>query len=263
MAAYAWAARRAAAEADLVHAHWLPSALAARATGKPYVLQLWGTDVELARRAPALARPLLRGAAAVVAASRSLADDGLALGARTVEVIPSGVALPDKVVAPAEPPHVLFVGRLSEEKGILEFVEATEGIARVIVGDGPLRPQVPEAVGFVPPDELGSWYDRASVVCVPSHREGYGMTAREAMSHGRAVIASDTGGLRDAIRSEDTGLLVPARDPAALRAAVERVLGDDALRARLGAAARTAAREQFSQDAEAAALVELWERVAR
>ena len=56
VAAYARAARRAARDADLVHAHWIPSALAARATGKPYVLQVWGTDVALARRAPRLAR---------------------------------------------------------------------------------------------------------------------------------------------------------------------------------------------------------------
>ena len=262
MAAYARAARRAAASADVVHAHWLPSAVAARATGKPYVLQLWGTDVELARRLPWVVRPLLRGAAAVVAASHALAEAGTALGARTVEVIPSGVELPDGVGEPASPPHVLFVGRLSEEKGILEFLEATEGLPRVIVGDGPLRAQVPEAVGFVPPAELGAWYARASVVCVPSRREGYGMTAREAMAYGRAVVASDTGGLPDAIRTEETGLLVPPRDPQALRAALLRLLSDDELRARLGAAARAAATEQFSQEAEATALVALWERVA-
>ena len=58
MAAFARAARAAARDADLVHAHWIPSALAALATGKPYVLQVWGTDVELARRMPALLRPL-------------------------------------------------------------------------------------------------------------------------------------------------------------------------------------------------------------
>ena len=263
MAGYAGAARRAAKNADVVHAHWLPSALAARATGKPYVLQLWGTDVELARRLPWVVRPLLRGAAAVVAASHALAAAGTALGARTVEVIPSGVELPDRVGEPASPPHVLFVGRLSEEKGILEFLEATEGMPRVIVGDGPLRAQVPEAVGFVSPGELGEWYARAAVVCVPSRREGYGMTAREAMAYGRAVVASDTGGLRDAIGTEETGLLVSPRDPRALRAALERLLGDDALRTRLGAAARAAAKEQFSQEAEATALVALWERIAR
>lgn len=262
MAAYARAARRAAADADVVHAHWLPSALAARAAGKPYVLQLWGTDVEFARRAPALARPLLRGAAAVVAASHALADAGRELGARAVEVIPSGVEFPAEVAEPERPPHVLFVGRLSEEKGILEFLAATEGIPRVIVGDGPLRARVPEAIGFVPPAELGRWYEGASVVCVPSHREGYGMTAREAMAYGRAVVASDTGGLRDAIRTGETGLLVPPRDAGALRLALGQLLEDDELRARLGAAARLAAKEQFSQDVEASALIALWERVA-
>jgi glycosyltransferase involved in cell wall biosynthesis len=263
IASYALAARRAAARADVVHAHWLPSALAARATGKPYVLQLWGTDVELARRAPALARPLLGSAAAVVAASHALADAGQALGARAVEVIPSGVGLPAEVSAPDSPAHVLFVGRLSEEKGILEFLEATEGLPRVIVGDGPLRARIPEAIGFVPPAEVGQWYARAAVVCVPSRREGYGMTAREAMAYGRAVVASDVGGLRDAIRTEETGLLVPAGDPAALRTALERLLGDEELRDRLGAAARVAAAAQFSQEQEATALIALWERVAR
>ena len=94
LAAYARAARVAARDADLVHAHWIPSAIAARATGKPYVLQVWGTDVELARRAPALVRPLLRGARLVIAASRFLADEARALGARDVRVVPSGVEHP-------------------------------------------------------------------------------------------------------------------------------------------------------------------------
>jgi hypothetical protein len=66
MTAYAAAARRAARDADLVHAHWLPSGFAAMATRRPFVVQLWGTDVELARRAPRLARSVLRRAEAVV-----------------------------------------------------------------------------------------------------------------------------------------------------------------------------------------------------
>ena len=126
-----------------MHAHWIPSAIAARATGKPYVLQVWGTDVELARRAPWLVRPLLRGARTVIAASSFLADEARELGAERVEVVPTGVEIPEHVGEPADPPHVLYVGRLSEEKGILEFVEATEGLPRVIVGDGPLRDRVP------------------------------------------------------------------------------------------------------------------------
>ena len=217
LAAYARAARIAARDADLVHAHWIPSALAAEATGKPYVLQVWGTDVELARRAPALVRPLVRRARIVIAASTFLADQARELGAREVRVVPAGVEIPETVGEPAEPPHVLFAGRLSEEKGILEFLEATEGLPRVIVGDGPLRDRVPEAVGFVPPSEMGAYYERAAVVCVPSRREGYGMTAREAMAYGRPVVATRVGGLADlegATLTAAPGELRVARSPA-------------------------------------------------
>jgi glycosyltransferase involved in cell wall biosynthesis len=222
LAAFSLAARRAARDADLVHAHWIPSAVAARATGKPYLLQVWGTDVELARRAPWLVRPLVGSARAVIAASSFLADAARDLGARAVEVIPPPVAIPEHVGPPDHPPHVLFAGRLSEEKGILEFVEATEGLPRVIAGDGPLRARVPDALGFVPPAELGAYYERAAVVCVPSRREGYGQTAREAMAYGRRVVATRVGGLADL---EGPGVtLVPPREVAALRAAIEEAL---------------------------------------
>jgi glycosyltransferase involved in cell wall biosynthesis len=237
-----------------VHAHWIPSALAARSTGKPYVLQVWGTDVALARRLPQLAKPLLRGARVVLAASSFLAGEAEALGAREVRVVPSGVELPEAVGAPAEPPHILYAGRLSEEKGVLELVEATAGLPRVIVGDGPLRVRVDGAIGFVPPAELGAYYVRAAIVCVPSRREGYGLAAREAMAYGRPVVASAVGGLRDAIEDGVDGLLVPPRDPAALRAALERLLADPALRARLGAAARSRAERAFSPESEGEAL---------
>ena len=204
---FARAARRAARDADLVHAHWLPSALAALATGKPFVVQLWGTDVELARRAPWLFRPLLRRARAAIVASEFLAGAARDLGAREVRVVPSPVEIPETVGEPDDPPHVLFVGRLSPEKGIHEFLAATEGLPRVIVGAGPV--DVPEAVGFVPPAELGAYYERAAVVCVPSRREGYGVVAREAMAYGRPVVATRVGGLADAIEDGETGLLVP------------------------------------------------------
>ncbi|HEY2777613.1 MAG TPA: glycosyltransferase [Gaiellaceae bacterium] len=222
LAAFAVAARRGASDADLVHAHWIPSALAARATGKPYVLQVWGTDVVLARRAPRLVRPLIRNARIVVAASKYLAEEARALGARRVEVVPPPVPIPGHVGEPAQPPHVLFAARLSEEKGILEFVTATEGLPRVIAGDGPLRDRVPDALGFVPPSELGAYYERATVVCVPSRRDGYGVTAREALAHGRAVVATNVGGLADLSGPGVT--LVQPGDIAALRAAVESSL---------------------------------------
>ncbi|HUZ80877.1 MAG TPA: glycosyltransferase family 4 protein [Gaiellaceae bacterium] len=252
MAAYAHAARREARDADLVHAHWIPSAIAARATGKPYVLQVWGTDVALARRAPSLVRPLLRGARVVIAASSFLADEARALGAREVRVVPFGVAIPDSVAPPDEPPHVLYAGRLSEEKGILEFLEATEGLPRVIVGDGPLRDRVPEAVGFVPPSEMGAYYQRAAVVCVPSRREGYGFSAREAMAYGRPVVATRVGGLLDL--AEGVRLVAPAD----LRTAITGLLDDPVARASLGAKALDLARARLSTDAAARALVEVY-----
>lgn len=248
LAAYARAARRAARDADLVHAHWIPSALAARATGKPYVLQVWGTDVALAQRAPALVRPLIRNAQLVIAASTFLADAAVALGAEHVEIVPAGVALPAHVGAPGEPPHVLYAGRLSEEKGILEFLHATEGLPRVIAGDGPLRAAVPEALGFVPPSLLGAYFDRAALVCVPSRREGYGFTAREAMAHGRPVVATRVGGLAD------LGAGAELVEAASLRDAVVRLIGDPARRARLGAEARATAEAEFGLEASAQAL---------
>ena len=249
---YARAARRASRDADVVHAHWLPSGLAALATGKPFLLQLWGTDVELARKAAWLARPLLRRAQAVVAASEFLADAAHELGAREIVIVPTPVHVPESVGSPTEPPHVLFVGRLSPEKGIHEFLAATEGLPRVIVGDGPLR--VPEALGFVPRAQLGAYYERAAVVCVPSRREGYGVVAREAMAYGRPVLATPVGGLADIVEDGVTGLLAAAD---ALRPALERLLGDAELRARLG----TAARERVAgHAASTAALVALYQQ---
>jgi glycosyltransferase involved in cell wall biosynthesis len=243
------AAVRAARDADLVHAHWLPLGGVALTLRKPFVVQLWGTDVELARRAPALAREILRRARLTLCASTALADAARELGAGEVRVIGSGVELPPYVREPAKPAEVLFAGRLSPEKGILELLAAADnGIRLKIAGDGPLRDRVPGALGFVPHDRLGPLYDHAAVVAVPSHREGFGVVCAEAMAHGRPVVASAVGGLLDLVVPEETGLLVPPRDVPALRAALKRLLEDDELRARLGANARERARRELSWD---------------
>jgi glycosyltransferase involved in cell wall biosynthesis len=246
LASFALAARRAARGADVVHAHWLPSAIAGLATRKPLVLQAWGSDVELAKQLPWLFRPLLRRARIVVCASSALAADSRALGARDVRVIPSGVNLPDDIGTAEEPPHILYVGRLSEEKGIRELAEATAGLPLVVVGDGPLRDLVPAAVGFVPHEELGPYYERAAVVCVPSRREGYGVAAREAMAYGNAIVTTGVGGLADAVEDGITGRVVAPGDVTALRAALEQLLGDAGLRSRLGAAAREKAQATYA-----------------
>ena len=251
LGAFLRAARRAARDADLVHAHWLPAGGVAALTGRPFVVQLWGTDVELARRAPALARAVVRRARLVICPSSSLAAEARMLGAYDVCVVPSGIRVPEHVREEDEPPHVLYAGRLSREKGVLDLVEAARGLRLVVVGDGPLRASVPQATGFVANEQLEDLLARAAVVACPSHREGFGVVCLEAMAHARPVVASAVGGLRDLVVHEQTGLLVPPGDRRALRDALERLLADRGLRRRLGDAARERARHQFS-----------WERVA-
>lgn len=252
LAAFTRAARRAAHDADLVHAHWLPTGAVALATRKPFVLTLHGTDVELALRMPSLARQVVRRARLVICPSRTLAGAARRLGARDVRVIPTGVEIRDATDTEAEPPEVLFAGRLSAEKGILELVSAFRGLndARLVVaGDGPLRDAVPGALGWVPPDTLHSLYARAAVVACPSRREGFGVVCAEAMAHGKPVVAGAVGGLLDLVVDGETGLLVPPSDAEALRSALERLLNDRALRRRLGDAARERARREFSWEA--------------
>jgi glycosyltransferase involved in cell wall biosynthesis len=233
-------------DADLLHAHWLLAGWVAARTGRPFVVQVWGTDLALARYVPRLARRVFGEARLVIAASNALAADARRLGASEVRVIPSGVDLPAEVGVEADPPEVLYAGRLSAEKGVLELVEAARGLRLVVAGDGPLRERVPAALGFVPHDELQGLYARAAVVVCPSRREGFGVACLEAMAHGRPVVATDVGGLRDLVVDGETGIVVPPRDPAALRAALQRLLGDGDLRRRLGAAGRERARERFS-----------------
>jgi glycosyltransferase involved in cell wall biosynthesis len=257
------AARRAARGADLVHAHWLPVGAVAACTGKPFVVQLWGTDVALARRSPWLARRIARRASLVICASQELADAARELGARAVRLVPSGVDVPAEVAEPDDPPHVLFAGRLSEEKGVLELVEATRGLPLVVAGDGPLRARVPGALGFVPHDQLLRLYERAAIIVCPSRREGFGVVCAEAMAHGRPVVATSVGGLRDLVVDGETGLLVRPGDGRALRAALERLLVDSELRRRLGAAARERARSSFSWERATTLTIEAYEDACR
>ena len=258
VASFVHAARDAARDADLVHAHWLPGGWVAARTGRPFLVTLHGSDVELAERVPRLARLVLRHARVAVGVSRAVADAAKRFGARDVRVIPNGVELPAEVGEEARPPEVLYAGRLAKEKGVLELLQAANLVTQcykergwrlVVVGDGPLRRRVPGARGFVPPGELARLYGRAAVVACPSRREGFGVTCLEAMAHARPVVASDVGGLRDLVLDGETGLLVPPRDPAALRAALERLLADAGLRRRLGDAGRARALERFSWQA--------------
>jgi glycosyltransferase involved in cell wall biosynthesis len=248
-----WALRKAARQADLVHANWLAGAAVALFAGRPFVVSLHGSgtagrfsDLALAERAPRLVRLLLGRARAVMCCSEQLAAAMRGCGLENVHAIPYGVELPDDLGTEDDPATVMFAGRLSPEKNIDVIAEATEGLPRIIAGDGPLRSLVPDALGFVSQQELSALYKRAAVVVLASSREGLPNVVLEAMAHGKTVIATPVGGIPTMIEDGVTGLLVPVGDAVALRDALERVLGDDVLRARLGRAARARVTEQCS-----------------
>jgi glycosyltransferase involved in cell wall biosynthesis len=251
------ALRRAARDADLVHAHWLASMLVAPAARKPIVLTLHGSgsagrfeDLQVLAKSPRLAGALLRRARVVIGVAEQLTEAARRAGARDARWIPNGVEIPAEVGEEADPPEVLFVGRLSAEKGIRTLVDATRGLNLVVAGDGPLRSLVPDALGFVPHEEVQRLLARAAVVVLPSHREGLPMVLLEAMAHGRAVVATPVGGVPSLVEDGVTGLLVPPGDAKALREAIERLLADPELRRRLAETARAKVSELCS-----------WERV--
>ena len=239
------AVRRAARDADVVHVHWLATALVGAWSGKPFVVTLHGSgsagrfaDLDLADRWPWLVRRLLRRARVVIGVSPLLVDAAARCGARDVRFIPNGVSVPGGSQPEADPLEVLYAGRLAPEKGIAELVEATAGLNLVVAGDGPLRHLVPAALGFIGHSELQQRYDSAAVVVCSSYREGLPLCVIEAMAHGKPVVATAVGGVPTLVEHGRTGFLVEPGDAAALRQAIERLLSDPELRQRFGNAGR-------------------------
>jgi glycosyltransferase involved in cell wall biosynthesis len=239
------ALRRAAKDADLVHAQWLAGGVVALFSGKPFVVSLLGSisgglldDFLLLRRAPWLVRPILHRAKATICISDALVESARAAKIRNIVFIPIGIEIPEPRNEEVTPAEVFYTGRLSPEKGIQDLAAVREGLNLVVSGDGPLRHLVPDALGFISREELEDRFARAAVVVVPSRSEGFGVVCAEAMARGKAVVAGATGGLLGLVTHEQTGLLVEPGNPPELRAAIDRLLADPALRAQLGTAAR-------------------------
>jgi glycosyltransferase involved in cell wall biosynthesis len=143
----------------------------------------------------------------------------------------------------------LALGRLVPRKGIdvlLEALARTSETLLAVAGEGPERAalearavelEVAERVQFLGRvAEIGDLLSACDAVCMPSRAEGLGVAALEAMAAERPVVASRVGGLADAVRDGETGLLVPPADAEALAAALARLSADGELRRRLGAA---------------------------
>ncbi|MFQ5785732.1 MAG: glycosyltransferase family 4 protein [Alphaproteobacteria bacterium] len=135
----------------------------------------------------------------------------------------------------------------------------------VIVGDGPARAAVREALGALAPGRvvyagarspkaMPAFYAAADVYVWPAVNEAYGMALVEAQATGLPVVAGRVRGVPDVVRDGESGILAPPGDDAAFAAALGRLLDDDALRARLGVGAATAAVAHHGLEAAAATL---------
>lgn len=161
-----------------------------------------------------------------------------------------------------EPARILYVGRLSHEKGVGTLIEAANLLERggltfqlQIAGDGPLREALQTMVRRTNTTQVSFLGHRADVsslmaqcdvVVIPSLRETLSLVALEALSSGRAVVASRTGGLPEIIENGVTGLLTPPGDAAALARALETILTDRELRERVARAGASQAAIAFT-----------------
>lgn len=246
----------------------------------------------LGRAFAPLQAAFFRRADAIVATSREYAESSPALRGfqDKVHVIPLGIDEARLGLEGAEEPArrlrerfggplIVFVGRLVYYKGLACLFEAMRGLdARLlVVGRGPLeaqlrasarRPGLDGRVFFedVPHGRpLAPCYLAADAAVLPStHRtEAFGLSLVEAMFCGRPVVATRLGtGTTTVCRDGVNGLVVEPGDPAALRAALARLLADPGLSRRLGEAGRALARERFSAGAMARSFVELYGRPA-
>lgn len=182
-------------------------------------------------------------------------------------------------------PVVLFVGRLVEKKGCAHLIEALGAMAAsgtrprlVIIGDGPLRADLeaqsarvfPGAVflGIQPREIVQSWMNRAKVLCVPTVRaangdmDGCPFVFLEAQAMGLPVVSYASGGTPEAVVHGKTGWLADEGDVTALSGMIGRLLDSPKEWARISAAARKRASEEFDIVKQCAKLEELYDSVA-
>jgi glycosyltransferase involved in cell wall biosynthesis len=169
---------------------------------------------------------------------------------------------------PSGTPVVLFPGRLLADKGVNEFVEAARllkenGVRVRMVLCGPVDPGNPSALSkpgvdaLVRAGDVEYWGARddmpdalaeASVVCLPSYREGLSLALAEGAAAGRAIVTSDVPGCRETVVVGKNGYLVPARDSVALAHALEKTLSSQGRLREFGRASRAIAEQRFDNN---------------
>ena len=264
-------------EPELVHAHWwFPNGVVGTWVSGlariPLVTTLHGTDVRLARKV-GVAKPLfghvLKHSAAVTTVSKWLKEETEAL---VPGVHPTVAPMPvaTNLFGPGssrDGQRLLFVGRLNDQKGADHLLNALALMKREawldIVGDGPNREALKQLAqqlgvasrirwhGQLSQSELPPLYQRAAAVVIPSIDEGLGLVAVEALLCETPVVAFDSGGLRDVIQHEKTGLLVKPGDRAALASALDNLLARDGRGSQLGRAGRLYALSAFAPESAA------------
>ena len=255
---------------DVMHVHFaLPSGLVAERLSRefdiPYVLTVHGSDIpgynpDRFQLMHVLLRPFWRrvllGASAIVSPSHFLADLLRESIEVPVRVIPNGYS-PAPRQRRSKRNLVLTVSRLFPRKGIQHFIEALRGLEYagdwefMVAGDGPymeplqrlarrLRSPV-EFIGFVDRVTLRGLYEEARIMVFPSIRENFPMVLLEGMDAGCAVISTDAEGCAEVVGG--TGIAVESGNAGQIRAELERLMREPEECARLGAEARTRARQ--------------------
>ncbi|HEV7595875.1 MAG TPA: glycosyltransferase [Gemmatimonadaceae bacterium] len=274
-------------EPQVVHAHWwFPSGVVGTWVGGlshvPLVTTLHGTDVRLARSV-GVAKPLfghvLKHSAAVTTVSSWLRDKTQEL-APEVNPIVAPMPVSTDLFFPGssrDGQRLLFVGRLMPQKGLDHLLHAMASMETQplldVVGDGPGR-QALETLsqelgvasrvrwhGQLTQSELPRLYQNASAVVVPSTEEGLGLVAVEALLCETPVVAFDSGGLRDVIQHNRTGLLVPPGDRIALARTLDDLLGRNGRGGDLGRAGRLYALSAFAPESAARRYADIYQQV--
>lgn len=275
---------------DLLHAHSSKAGfigrLAARLVGVKSVFTAHGwaftEGVSVGRRALAVSLEKLAGRIGDAVITVSEWDRGLALRYRVapperIFTVRNGVSdTPLRATPSRHPPRLIMVARFASPKDQALLLRALASLKELpwsldLVGDGPLLPQVKALAQTLSLSErvrfLGRRMDvdrllaEAQIFVLVSNWEGLPLVVLEAMRAGLPVVASDVGGVGEAVVDGETGFLVPRGDGSLLKDRLRRLLADPGLRVQMGLAARKRYEEHFTVERMTEAVWGVYRRV--